>query len=107
MKKFTLGNSRENILEIIPERTLKKVLVGDKSIGLLRIENRFHAFQSSCPHKGASLLEGSINQLEEIICPLHQYRFDLKTGSVRAGYCSDLEIYSTELTNKGLIILLP
>jgi nitrite reductase (NADH) small subunit len=33
-----------------------------------------------CPHQGASMGLGEIKG-EEIICPLHQYRFNIKDGS--------------------------
>ncbi|EAZ82123.1 Rieske (2Fe-2S) protein [Algoriphagus machipongonensis] len=107
MKKFTLGNSKEQVLNMIPKQSIKKVLVGEHKIALLRIEDNFHAFQASCPHRGASLLEGTFNQRGEIICPLHHYRFDLNTGDVKAGSCGDLEIYRTELKENGLEIILP
>lgn len=107
MKKYTLGNSKEGILKIISEKSIKKVLVGEKNIAVTRIGSDFYAFQSFCPHRGASLIEGSINASNEIICPLHQYRFDIKSGQVKAGSCQDLEIYPTDLTDQGLEIILP
>ena len=107
MRKFTLGTSKEQIISMINERSIKRVLVGDQKIALVRIEDEFFAFQSFCPHRGASLLEGSINSINEIICPLHQYRFELKSGRVSAGSCADLETYPTSLTENGLVITLP
>ncbi len=107
MKKYTLGSSKDGIIGTIPENSIKKVLVGDKKIAVTRIGLNFYAFQSFCPHRGASLIEGSINSSKEIICPLHQYRFDMKTGKVKAGSCADLEIYPTTLTDNGLEITMP
>lgn len=107
MKKFIVGNSKDGILMMIPEKTIKKILVGEKKIALVRIGLDFFAFQSFCPHRGASLIEGRINALNEIICPLHEYRFDIKSGNVKAGSCLDLEIYPTSLTDMGLEIILP
>lgn len=107
MKKFTLGNSKEGILKMISEKTIKNVLVGEKKIAVVRIGLDFYAFQSFCPHRGASLIEGNINALNEIICPLHEYRFDIKSGNVKAGSCPDLEIYPTTLTDQGLEIIIP
>lgn len=107
MKKFTLGNSKEEVLKLVPERIIKKVILGETSIGIVRIGEVFHTFQAFCPHHGASLIQGNINSSGEIICPLHQYRFDLKTGQVKSGYCADLEIYPNELTENGLEITIP
>ncbi|MBN3581265.1 Rieske (2Fe-2S) protein [Algoriphagus aestuarii] len=107
MKKFTLGTSKEQILSMINERSIKRVLVGDQKIALVRIGSEFFAFQAFCPHRGASLVEGQLNSINEIICPLHQYRFEIKSGRVSAGSCSDLETYPAFLAENGLVITLP
>lgn len=107
MKKFILGSSKEEVFKLIPENVIKKVILGETSIGIVRAGETFHSFQAFCPHRGASLIQGSINSSLEIICPLHQYRFDLATGRVKSGSCGDLDIYPVELTQHGLEISLP
>jgi nitrite reductase/ring-hydroxylating ferredoxin subunit len=80
---------------------------GEKRLAILRIGDILHIFDAQCPHRGADLGQANINGASEIICPLHQYRFDLKTGDVRSGYCNPLPIYRNELTDSGLTIYLP
>lgn len=101
------GNSKEEVYQALPERKIKKLLAGTTRIALLRIGDTVHAFDSQCPHRGADLGQANINGAGELICPLHQYRFDLKTGDVRSGYCSALPVYRNELTDTGLTIYLP
>jgi nitrite reductase/ring-hydroxylating ferredoxin subunit len=36
--------------------------------------------QNVCPHEGGQLCNGWIEG-DEVVCPLHGYKFDLKTGS--------------------------
>ncbi|SFB49024.1 Rieske (2Fe-2S) protein [Algoriphagus aquimarinus] len=104
MKTFTLGNSNSQVLEMIYEKAIHKINLDDKTIALVRSGELFHAFQANCPHRGTSLFEGSLTKEGEIICPLHEYRFDMKTGEVKIGSCGNLEIYRTELTENGLKI---
>ncbi|EOZ95981.1 biphenyl dioxygenase [Indibacter alkaliphilus LW1] len=52
----------------------------------------------------AFLGNGKINNQKEIICPLHEYRFDLETGQVKSGDCADLKVYKADLTETGLEI---
>jgi nitrite reductase/ring-hydroxylating ferredoxin subunit len=106
-KTYTLGNSKSQIEAMIPKLVIKKVRVGDRQIALVRMREEFYAFSSSCPHRGASLIDGSINGIGEIICPLHNYRFDIKTGQVKSGSCGDLEVFHCELSEDGLTITLP
>lgn len=92
---------------MIPEQAIHKIHLDENIIALVRLGECFHAFQTDCPHRGAALIKGWITNQGEIICPLHQYRFDIKTGALKVGSCGDLEVYSTELTDDGLKILLP
>lgn len=107
MKNYTLGKSIKEVEKLIPEGKIKKILLGSKELGVVRKGSEFHVFSLQCPHRGASLVNGVINQKNEIICPLHQYRFDLRTGKTTAGYCPDLDIYPTKLSDTGLEITLP
>ena len=107
MKEYQLGTSKQEVYQMIPERRIKKVVLGKKSIGLLRMGDELFAFDTQCPHRGADLLKANINGAGEIICPLHQYLFDLKSGQVRSGYCGELPVYQVNLSENGLFINLP
>lgn len=91
---------------MLPDSQIKKVRLGSHEIGIVRIGERIFGFNSFCPHRGASLIQGTIHT-GEIICPLHQYRFELQTGRAKSGDCPDLEIYSCQLSDAGLKITLP
>ena len=107
MKEFHLGNSIDEVNEMLPESRIKKVKLGNREIGIVRTGEKIYGFNAFCPHRGASLISGSINQGGEIICPLHQYRFDLKTGQCKSSICSDLKTFPCQLSEKGLKITLP
>lgn len=107
MKHFTLGSSKSEILDLIPERQIKKIRLGEKEIALIRLGEDFYGFQLFCPHRGASLLSAFTNGVGELICPLHEYRFDLKSGQVKSGFCENLEVFACTLTEEGLKIQIP
>lgn len=106
MREFELGNSISEVFELLPDSRVKKVKLGNREIGIVRIGERIFGFNAFCPHRGASLIQGSIHK-GEIICPLHQYRFELQTGQAKAGNCPDLETYLCILSDVGLKITLP
>ncbi|MCE2733978.1 MAG: Rieske 2Fe-2S domain-containing protein, partial [Flammeovirgaceae bacterium] len=58
-----------------------------------------------CTHNKASLSQGKLNAFEEIICPWHEYRFNLKTGRECAGRSADLQTWQTEKKEDGLYLL--
>ena len=54
--------------------------VQGKSLALfLHDDGRIFAIDAMCPHAGGPLEEGKMDRCE-VVCPLHDYRFDLATG---------------------------
>jgi nitrite reductase/ring-hydroxylating ferredoxin subunit len=64
----------------VPPGAAKQVSVGGKTIALFNVGGTFHALDDTCPHRGASLSEGSVSG-NEVTCPWHAARFDLGTGA--------------------------
>ena len=66
-----------------------------KEYCIVNLNGDIYAIDNICPHQGASLGLGEIKG-EEIICPLHQWKFNVKTGvcSVEK-YC--VERYEVEI----------
>jgi nitrite reductase/ring-hydroxylating ferredoxin subunit len=104
MKTFILGRTKEEVKGLVPEGQIKTVKLGNSKICLSRIEDDYFAFEQACPHRKADLGMGSINKFKEVICPLHEYRFDLKTGRCNQSNCADLKIFKTEIMEDGLKI---
>ena len=59
----------------------KLVEVSGQSVAVFNIAGRYYAIENTCPHRGGPLAEGMMAG-EEIICPWHGARFDVKTGEV-------------------------
>jgi nitrite reductase/ring-hydroxylating ferredoxin subunit len=104
MKTFVLGDNKEQVLELIPNKKIKTVQLGATKVCVTRDGEEFFVFETLCPHRKASLNQGFINGMQEVVCQLHEYRFDLRTGQVTSGSCSDLKIFQSELTDDGLKI---
>lgn len=106
MNEYTLGESSEQVMSLFPERAIRQVVLGDQKICVARVGERFFAFERLCPHRLASLSEGWITTFGEVVCPLHEYRFELSSGRVASGACRDLTIFKTVLEESGLKIFL-
>ncbi len=66
---------------IWPSNNIFLVEVSGKKICITRIENRFYAYRDFCPHAGVSFSDGGVLVKDCIIvCPLHGYKFNIKTG---------------------------
>jgi len=65
--------------------------VGDKEIALFNYKGHFYAIDNTCPHRGSPLGEGRIEE-GVLICPNHEWRFELKSG-----WCPQNPELSTEV----------
>jgi len=63
----------------IPNKEARTYPVGDRMIAIFNQDGIFHAMDDFCPHMGASLAEGWIED-GTIACPWHAWRFSLKDG---------------------------
>ncbi|HXG09458.1 MAG TPA: nitrite reductase small subunit NirD [Gemmataceae bacterium] len=64
----------------LAEGQSKTVAVGDKLIAVFRHEGRYYAIDDVCPHMGASLSDGYVEQ-GIVTCPWHAWRFRLADGA--------------------------
>jgi len=69
------------IAELEDLETGKLVEAEGQSIAIFNLGGRFYAIENTCPHRGGPLSEGMMTG-EEVICPWHGSRFNVKTGAV-------------------------
>lgn len=63
----------------IPPGRARRVTIGDRPISVWNVDGRFVAVDDRCPHQGASLAHGFL-QDGVIVCRWHGMRFDPTTG---------------------------
>lgn len=107
MKKLKIFDSPQIAEQVIPVNSLKKVRTKSFTLCLAHTPAGFFATDDGCPHLHAPLSEGRLNNYNELICPLHGYRFSLKTGQDCQNRTRNVNIYKVELHKDGLYILLP
>ena len=64
----------------IPLLEGRAVMVGTRRIAIFRTDDGFHALGAICPHAGGPLADGIVAD-SCVTCPLHNRRFDLRTGA--------------------------
>jgi 3-phenylpropionate/trans-cinnamate dioxygenase ferredoxin subunit len=92
--------------KILVENQPKLLIVRDKRICIVKRESKFFAVQNNCTHSGGSLSQGTINLLGEVVCPAHQYQFNLKTGRENGQRSGDLECFPIRESEEGIFILI-
>lgn len=97
--QFRLG-----LLSEIPKGEGRTFRVGGQRIAVFH-SREGHAFatQADCPHKGGPLADGLLGG-STLICPLHEWSFDLRSGMALNGACG-LRTYPVTQGADGVLVL--
>jgi naphthalene 1,2-dioxygenase system ferredoxin subunit len=81
--------------------------VGRFKVALYSVATEIFATADLCTHGGASLSQGYLESFE-IECPLHQGRFDIRTGAVVAPPCKrPVRIFPVRVEDGAILIGIP
>ncbi len=82
------------------------VVIAGREIALYDLGGQIYATDDVCTHAYARLSDGWLDR-DEIECPLHAGRFDVKTGKAVAPPCTeDVKTYPTRLVGDEIQIKL-
>jgi nitrite reductase (NADH) small subunit len=97
MALHRVGNLAE-----IPAGEGRTVEVGGRRLAVFRTrDDRVFATQADCPHRQGPLADGLLGQ-GVLVCPLHEWRFDLQTGATANGTCP-ITVYRTAVGADGAV----
>ena len=105
MEEVVVFDTIESAQKTIPSGQQRLVRIGQRNICLVNWQGTFYAVENACPHMGHPLSQGTLNPFQEIVCPLHTYRFHLKTGEEAERRCKDLQTYQVLQEEKLVIVL--
>ncbi len=65
---------------------------------------QYFGFAHTCPHAGAPMTDGYIDGACNVVCPVHQLKFNLRNGRDANGEGYRLKIYPVEVRPDGIYI---
>src|SRR3954470_1463299 len=88
----------------IPPGEGRNFKLGDRKVAVFRTrDGGVFATQASCPHRSGPLADGLLGG-HSLVCPLHDWLFDLKTGSSLNGNCN-IKTYSASVELDGTVMV--
>ena len=82
-----------------------RVQVGDEDIAIYNVDGKIHATSNICTHAFASMVDG-FQEGDEIECPLHEGRFNIKTGeALCAPVSEDLKVFKVKLEDEDIFVM--
>ena len=89
---------------IFNENNIACIEIEGKFICLIKTINGLKACSSKCPHAGGDLSAGFLDKRENIICPVHNYRFNLNNGGDTNSEGYFLKIFRVKANEEGVFI---
>ena len=101
MEEVILFENKEEAFQVLGEREIKKIRVGNKEYGINRFNNEIFVFDIACPHAAYDLTTGKTSPLGTIVCPWHNYQFYLSNGKESQDRCKQLKVEKVHTNQLG------
>ena len=104
-KKYKWHKIATDITEIVfQENGMQEIEVAGKKICVALSKENLYACAAKCPHAGGAMSAGYIDEIGNIVCPLHRYKFSVENGRNTSGEGYYLKIYPIEKRENGIFI---
>lgn len=92
----------------IPEGEGRAYPVNGRMVAVFCLRGEYHAINDSCPHMGASLADGYVEE-DAVMCPWHAWRFCVKDGAWLDNPKSKVrtDSYEVRLSGNQIQVLVP
>ena len=104
MQWLKIFSSEVEAKQRMAQKPLQLLILNGERICLAHTEQEFFAVQDKCTHNGESLSKGHLNHMGEVICPWHNYCFNLQTGNEIQNRSKDLKTYPVKVDKTGFYI---
>ena len=82
---------------------IKPIRVGGRELCLYRAGDAYFATQRRCLHQGADLAEGIVSR-GAVVCAMHGWRFDLRTGQHELSPETCLRTYPVRIDGERVLV---
>ena len=91
---------------IFSKNNIAKIAIEEKTICVIQTASGLKACASKCPHAGGDLSVGYLDNRDQIVCPVHGYRFNVNSGRDNNGEGYFLKIYPLKIDEDGIFVAL-
>ena len=90
----------------VPEGTMLSVKLGEDDVLLACVDGNYYAINNICSHQGGWLDQGELlKESCEVMCPLHDGGFDLKTGEPTSEQCKvPVAVYAVKVEGDTILV---
>ena len=86
------------------ENNIAEVMAGPRKICVARFGNELFAFSNKCPHASGLFVNGYIDAVGNVVCPIHRYKFCMRNGRNVTGEGYFLKHWTVQKREDGIYI---
>ena len=83
---------------------IAEVTAGERKICIAKFEKALFAFTNKCPHASGLFINGYIDAVGNVVCPLHRYKFNMRNGKNVTGEGYFLKHWPVEIKEDGVYV---
>jgi len=91
----------------LADNSMEIVKINGRRIAIAKRFGKIYAIDNDCPHVGGYLGRGTFYG-NSVVCPLHQWTFDLATGKATKGIAEEgVAVYEVKVENGKIFVKTP
>ena len=92
----------------LPLGTCKPFVIDGMQVIVAHLADGYHALENRCSHADSPLTTSKIYRGDQVACPIHGARFDLKTGAAKSPPAfTSLETFPVRVTDGWIEVAVP
>lgn len=93
-------------LSDLPENKGIRIEINDHDLAIFKIQGEVFVISNVCPHNHTSqMFNGYLNSFE-IVCPVHGWKFDIRTGKTLSNH-SNIRVYKSRVVDDEVYVKIP
>lgn len=83
---------------------IAEVMAGERRICIGKHRGELFAFSNKCPHASGLFVNGYIDVLGNVVCPIHRYKFCMRNGRNITGEGYFLKCWALQVRENGIYV---
>lgn len=83
---------------------IAEINAGERQICIGRFSGKLFAFSNKCPHASGLFVNGYIDAIGNVVCPIHRYKFCMRNGRNVSGEGYFLKNWVVEIRENGIYV---
>lgn len=89
---------------VFNHNNIAELMAGERKICIAKLQNQLFAFTNKCPHASGLFVNGYIDAVGNVVCPIHRYKFNIRNGRNVTGEGYFLKHWPVKVQEDGVYV---